>query len=141
LNWAPRSVRLLPTFRYRDSIPGAPHTGFRGCTTTRKTDLLKGTLDLLILRTLDLQPLHGVGIAERIRQVTDGTFVVQAGSLFPALHRLELEGWIAGDWHVNEQGRRVKSYRLTAAGRRQLTAERRLWERIVAAVGQVLEGA
>jgi len=107
----------------------------------KKTDLLKGTLDLLILRTLELQPLHGVSIAERIRQVTGGTFVVQAGSLFPALHRLEVEGWIAGDWQMNDQGRRVKSYRLTAAGRRQLSAERRLWERIVAAVGQVLEGA
>jgi PadR family transcriptional regulator, regulatory protein PadR len=109
--------------------------------TTKKTDLLKGTLDLLILRTLALEPLHGVGIAERIRQVTAGTFVVQAGSLFPAMHRLEREGWIVGAWHLNDQGRRVKSYRLTAAGRRQLSAERRLWERIVAAVGQVLEGA
>jgi transcriptional regulator len=109
--------------------------------TTKKTDLLKGTLDLLILRTLDLRPLHGVGIADRIRQVTGGTFVVQAGSLFPALHRLEVEGWVAGEWHTNDEGRRVKSYRLTAAGRRQLSAERRLWARIVAAVGQVLEGA
>jgi PadR family transcriptional regulator, regulatory protein PadR len=107
--------------------------------TTKKTELLKGTLDLLILRTLDLQPLHGVAIAERIRQVTGGTFAVQAGSLFPALHRLEVEGWIAGEWHMNDDGRRVKSYRLTAAGRRKLSAERRLWERIVAAVGQVLE--
>ena len=109
--------------------------------TTKKTQLLKGTLDLLILRTLNLQPLHGVAIADRIRQVTDGCFAVQAGSLFPALHRLEVEGWIAGEWHVNDEGRRVKSYRLTTAGRRQLTAERRMWERIVAAVGHVLEDA
>jgi transcriptional regulator len=106
----------------------------------KKTDLLKGTLDLLILRTLDLQPLHGVGIAERIRQVTGGTFDVQAGSLFPALHRLEVEGWIAGVWHTNDHGRRVKSYRLTTGGRRKLSAERRLWARIVTAVDQVLEG-
>jgi transcriptional regulator len=110
-------------------------------TTPKKTDLLKGTLDLLILRTLDLQPLHGVGIAARIRQVTDGTFAVQAGSLFPALHRLERDGWISGEWEMNEQARRVKSYRLTAAGRRKLSAERRIWERIVEAVGQVLERA
>jgi transcriptional regulator len=108
---------------------------------TKKTDLLKGTLDMLILRTLELQPLHGVSVAQRIRQLTGGTFVVQPGSLFPALHRLEVEGWIAGEWNMNDQGRRVKSYRLTAAGRRQLSAERKLWERIVAAVGQVLEGA
>jgi PadR family transcriptional regulator PadR len=108
---------------------------------TKKTDLLKGTLDMLILRTLELQPLHGVSVAQRIRQLTGGTFVVQPGSLFPALHRLEVEGWIAGEWNLNDQGRRVKSYRLTAAGRRQLSAERKLWERIVAAVGQVLEGA
>jgi PadR family transcriptional regulator PadR len=104
-----------------------------------KTDLLRGTLDLLILRTLDLQPLHGVAIADRIRQVTGGTFVVQAGSLFPALHRLEQEGWIEGEWTTSEPGRRVKAYTLTAAGRRQLTAEKRLWDRIVAAVGQVLD--
>ena len=109
--------------------------------TNKKTELLKGTLDLLILRTLSLEPLHGVGIAERIRQVTTGTFDIQAGSLFPALHRLEREGWIAGEWQMNDVGRRVKSYRLTTAGRRQLSAERRLWERIVSAVGQVLEGA
>ncbi len=104
-----------------------------------KTDLLRGTLDLLILRTLELQPLHGVAIAERIRQVTHGTFVVQPGSLFPALHRLEQEAWIRGRWTTNDQRRRVKSYSLTAAGRRQLSAERRGWNRIVTAVTQVLE--
>ncbi len=104
-----------------------------------KTDLLRGTLDLLILRTLELQPLHGVAIAERIRQVTNGTFVVQPGSLFPALHRLEQDAWIAGQWTTNDQGRRVKAYRMTAAGRRHLNAERREWNRIVTAVTQVLE--
>ena len=106
---------------------------------TKKTDLLRGTLDLLILRTLDLRPLHGVAIAARIRQVTSGTFVVHPGSLFPALHRLEREGWIDGDWQRNDEGRRVKSYRLTPTGRRKLSAERRLWDRIVLAVGQVLK--
>ena len=104
-----------------------------------KTDLLRGTLDLLILRTLELRPLHGVAIAERIRQVTGGTFVVQPGSLFPALHRLEHEAWIAGEWTTNAEKRRVKSYVLTAAGRRQLAAQRREWDRIVTAVTQVLE--
>jgi PadR family transcriptional regulator, regulatory protein PadR len=104
----------------------------------QKTDLLRGTLDLLILRTLELQPLHGIAIADRIRSVTQGTFVVQAGSLFPALHRLEQEGWIAGQW-TTDQGKRIKSYTLTASGRKQLGQEKRLWNRIVAAVGQVLE--
>ncbi len=105
----------------------------------QKTELMRGTLDLLILRTLELQPLHGVAVAERIRQMTNGTFVVQAGSLFPALHRLEQEAWIAGEWSTTEGERRVKSYKLTAAGRRQLSAEKRQWQRIVAAMGQVLE--
>ena len=107
----------------------------------RKTDLLRGTLDLLVLRTLELQPLHGVGVADRISQVTGGTFKVQAGSLFPALHRLEQEGWIAGTWGTNDEKRRVKSYALTATGRRKLSAEKQQWARIVVAVGQVLEGA
>lgn len=105
----------------------------------QKTDLLRGTLDLLILRTLELRPLHGVAIADRIQQVTGGTFVVQAGSLFPALHRLEQEAWIAGEWTTTADGRRVKSYSLTTSGRRQLTSEKRTWQRIVTAVGRVLE--
>lgn len=105
----------------------------------QKTDLLRGTLDLLILRVLELQPLHGIAIADRIRQVTGGTFDVQAGSLFPALHRLEQEGWIGGEWTVTSDGRRIKSYSLTTAGRKQLAAEKRQWDRIVKAVGQVLE--
>ena len=100
----------------------------------QRTDLLRGTLDLLILRTLDLRPLHGVGIADRIQQVTGGTFVVQAGSLFPALHRLEQDGWIEGEWMASEDGRRIKTYTLPPAGRKHLTAEKRQWERIVAAV-------
>jgi transcriptional regulator len=107
----------------------------------QRTDLLRGTLDLLILRTLELRPLHGVAIADRIQQVTGGTFVVQAGSLFPALHRLEQDGWIEGEWTASEDGRRIKAYTLTPAGRKHLTAEKRQWERIVAAVGQVLEAS
>ena len=105
-----------------------------------RTELLRGTLDLLVLRTVELQPLHGVAIADRIRQVTNGTFMVQPGSLFPALHRLEHEGWISGKWSRTEEGRRVKTYAVTAAGGRRLSTEKRQWERIVAAVGQVLDG-
>jgi transcriptional regulator len=105
------------------------------------TELLRGTLDLLILRTLELQPMHGVAIAERIHQVTRGTFQVKAGSLFPALHRLEQEGWIAGQWETSTDGRRVKSYALTQAGRRQLATEKATWKRIVAAMNQVLDSA
>lgn len=105
----------------------------------RQTELLKGTLALLILRTLQLEPRHGVSIAERIAQITRGTFQIKAGSLFPALHRLEQEGAIEGAWTATETGRRVKVYRITPAGLRQLSAEKRQWSRIVLAVGQVLE--
>jgi PadR family transcriptional regulator, regulatory protein PadR len=104
-----------------------------------RTALLKGTLDLLILRTLELQPMHGAAVAERIEQTTNGTFQVKPGSLFPALHRLEQEGWIAGQWTESADKRRVKSYELTAAGRRQLTTEKAAWHRIVGAMSQVLE--
>lgn len=107
--------------------------------TKPSTELLKGTLDLLILRTLELEPRHGLGIADRIAQITRGTFAVKPGSLFPGLHRLEQEGFIEGAWDKSEQGRRAKFYRLTAAGRRQLSTEKRNWARIVLAVGQVLE--
>jgi transcriptional regulator len=104
-----------------------------------RAELLKGTLDLLILRTLALEPLHGIGVADRIGQLTRGTFSVKPGSLFPALHRLEQNGFIEGQWTTSSQGRRVKSYRLTGAGRRRLEAERRQWSRIAAAIAQVLE--
>ena len=103
------------------------------------TEILKGTLGLLILRTLELEPRHGVAISDRIEQITKGTFTVKAGSLFPALHRLEQEGFIAGEWSLTGAGRRIKLYRLTAAGRQQLAAEKKQWARIVSAVGLVLE--
>lgn len=105
----------------------------------RPAELLKGTLDLLILRTLELEPRHGAAIAERIAQITRGTFQIKAGSLFPALHRLEQEGWLDGAWEVTADGRRVKSYRLTRGGRRQLETEKANWRRIAAAMTQVLE--
>jgi transcriptional regulator len=104
----------------------------------KSAELLQGTLDLLILRTLELQPLHGVGIADRIEQVTGGVFVVGPGSLFPALHRLADRGWIAGDWGELESGRRAKFYAITAAGRKQLVQEKRNWQRVFTAVNQVL---
>lgn len=104
-----------------------------------QTTLLQGTLDLLILRTLALGPLHGVGIADRIAVVTRGTFTVKAGSLFPALHRLEAEGWVSGAWGESPIGRRVKLYTLTNAGRKQLAEEKKSWARVAAAIQQVLE--
>ena len=103
--------------------------------------LVKGTLDLLVLRTLELQPLHGVAIAERIFQTTRGTFQIKAGSLFPALHRLEQDGWIEGAWESPAQGRRIKSYRLTRDGRRHLAAEKATWQRVVIAMSLVLESS
>ena len=107
----------------------------------KSAEMLKGTLDLLILRTLDLRPLHGIAVAERIKQVTAGTFEVGPGSLFPALHRLEQGGWIRGAWGESDRGRRAKFYTITSAGKKQLAAERKQWSRIVAAVGQVLDSA
>ena len=108
---------------------------------TTRTDVLRGTLDLLILRTLSPRPLHGVAIADRIAQVTQGTFDVQPGSLFPALHRLEHAGWTTAQWTTTEEGRRVRTYDLTAAGRRQLVEQEHTWDRVVAAVAQVLRSA
>ena len=105
---------------------------------TTKTDLLQGTLDLLILRALLLQPNHGVGITRRIQQITRGTFDVKPGSLFPALHRLEEKGWLASQWGESENRRRAKYYRLTAAGRRQIDTELANWQRISAAIGRLL---
>lgn len=105
----------------------------------QSTDLLKGTLDLLILKTLELEPRHGVAVADRISQITSGTFNVKPGSLFPALHRLERDGFIAGNWGTTEEGRRAKVYTLSAAGRKQLGIQKRNWLRISVAMGQVLE--
>ena len=105
----------------------------------KRTELLKGTLDLLILKTLELEGRHGLAIAERMEQITRGTFSVKPGSLFPALHRLEQAGAIAGTWTASDEGRRIKSYQLTAAGRKQLAAEKKQWARIALAVSQILE--
>jgi len=104
----------------------------------KSTDLLQGTLDLLILRNLELRSLHGVGIADRIQQQTSGVFVVGPGSLFPALHRLAEKGWIEGKWSETENGHRAKFYSLTASGRTQLAKEKRDWLKVHTAVNQVL---
>jgi len=106
-----------------------------------KADLLRGTLDMLILKTLALQPLHGLGISRRIEQTTDGVSRVPPGSLFPALGRLEQEGWIRGSWGESENRRRARYYELTAAGRRRLGEQELHWGRIVLAISKVLESA
>jgi transcriptional regulator len=107
-------------------------------TMTSRLDLLQGTLDLLILRTLQDEPRHGWAIAERIQQLSRDVLQVNQGSLYPALHRLEHEGWIEADWGISELGRRARFYRLTAAGRKQLARESGDWARITAAIGRVL---
>ena len=101
-------------------------------------ELLKGTLDLLILRTLALGAMHGSAIADRIAQITHGAFQVKSGSLFPALHRLEQEGWIATDWGISETNRKVRFYTLTATGRKQLRVEVANWEQANALVARFL---
>ncbi len=105
------------------------------------TNLLKGTLDLLILKALALNELHGLAISHRIAQITNGTFQVKPGSLFPALHRLEEAGWLSSVWGESENNRRAKYYRLTAAGRRQLRTETRQWETIALAISSALEAS
>ena len=104
-----------------------------------KTDLLRGTLDLLILQTLTLGPYHGLGISRRIGQITRGAFDVRPGSLFPALHRLEEKGWLAAEWGDSENNRKAKYYQLTPAGRRQLREETANWDRIALAIGRALK--
>ncbi|PYV18149.1 MAG: PadR family transcriptional regulator [Acidobacteria bacterium] len=105
----------------------------------RQTPLLQGTLDLLILKSLALGQMHGLGISRRIEQVTHGTFQVKAGSLFPALHRMEEAGWLASAWGESENRRRAKYYRLTQAGRRQLGTETGEWKRVAVAIARALE--
>jgi len=103
------------------------------------TSLLQGTLDLLILRSLATSEMHGLGISRRIQQITQGTFVVKPGSLFPARHRMEDEGWISSFWGDSENNRRAKFYRLTKPGRKQLQVETERWGRISWAIAQALQ--
>jgi PadR family transcriptional regulator len=106
-----------------------------------KLDLLQGTLDLLILRTLLSGPQHGWAISERIQQVSGDVLRVNQGSLYPALHRLEHQGWIKAEWGISELGRRARFYRLTPEGRKQLEVETETWARMAGAIGRVLEMA
>jgi PadR family transcriptional regulator len=105
----------------------------------KKTDLLQGTLDLLVLKALALGPLHGLGVSNRIAQITQGIFQVKPGSLFPALHRMEEAGWLTSSWGESENNRRAKYYRLTRAGQRQLKTETEDWERISMAMAKALQ--
>jgi PadR family transcriptional regulator PadR len=109
--------------------------------TNEQEELMRGTLDLIILKVLALEKMHGLGISRRIEQVTKGTFQVKPGSLFPALHRMEEQGWVASTWGESENNRRAKYYRLTKAGRRQLESETKRWDRISIAIARALEAS
>src|SRR3954468_11948973 len=105
---------------------------------TPNPDLLPGTLDLLILRTLQTEPRHGWAISERIQQISEDVLQVNQGSLYPAMHRLEHQGWIEAEWGVSELGRRARFYRLTSAGHKQLKIESKNWDTLSAAIGRVM---
>lgn len=105
----------------------------------KKTDLLQGTLDLLVLKALALGPLHGLAVSNRIAQMTRGVFLVKPGSLFPALHRMEEAGWLSSSWGESENNRRARYYRLTKSGQRQLKTETEDWQRISLAIGSALQ--
>jgi PadR family transcriptional regulator PadR len=109
--------------------------------TNEQEELMRGTLDLIILKVLALEKMHGLGISRRIEQVTKGTFQVKPGSLFPALHRMEEQGWVASTWGESENNRRAKYYRLTKAGHRQLDNETERWGRIVLAIARALQAS
>jgi transcriptional regulator len=106
-----------------------------------RSSSLRGTLDLLILKALSVDPLHGVGISRRVQQITVGAVEVSYGSLFPALHRLEAKGWLAAEWGDSEHRRRAKYYRLTPSGRKQLEREEREWRRVVEAMSAALRSS
>jgi PadR family transcriptional regulator PadR len=107
----------------------------------KKTDLLQGTLDMLVLKALALGPMHGLGVSNRIAQITQGVFQVKPGSLFPALHRMEEAGWLTSSWGESENNRRAKYYRLTKAGQRQLKTETEDWQRISLAIASALQAS
>ena len=131
LRQGPRGLTRLPYESY-SSEPRAP----RAAIATQ--DVLKGTLDMLILKALELAPMHGWGIGERIAQLSRDVFRLQTGTLYPALHRLMRKGWIAAEWQITENGRRARYYRLTASGRKRLGAERASWARTALAVNRIL---
>jgi PadR family transcriptional regulator, regulatory protein PadR len=106
-----------------------------------KSDLLQGTLDMLILKIVALGPIHGYGISQRIRQISKEVLQVQQGSLYPALHRLEKRGWLAAEWGESDNGRQAKFYKLSAKGRKQLQSEESNWARLAQAVTQIMQTA
>src|ERR1700683_4411741 len=108
---------------------------------TEKTDLLQGTLDMLILKIVALGPVHGYGISQRIRDISREVIQVQQGSLYPALHRLEARGWLEAEWGESDNGRQAKFYKLSPKGRKQLAAEEANWERLAQAVTQIMQTA
>ena len=108
---------------------------------SKPTDLVQGTVDLLIMKTIALEPLHGWAIAQRIRQLSDDILQVQQGSLYPALQRLERHGWITAEWGASENNRRARFYRLTKAGRKKLEQEEAAWQRLSSGIGLVLRKA
>jgi PadR family transcriptional regulator PadR len=108
---------------------------------TEKSDLLQGTLDMLILKIVALGPVHGYGISQRIRQISKEVLQVQQGSLYPALHRLEKRGWLAAEWGQSDNGRQAKFYRMSLKGRKQLQSEESNWERLAQAVTQIMQTA
>jgi PadR family transcriptional regulator PadR len=131
--------KLLLTFYTKRRIYNLQTVYRRVGVGEKKTDLLQGTLDLLVLKALALSPLHGLGVSHRIEQITRGTFQVKPGSLFPALHRMEEAGWLQSSWGESENNRRAKYYRLTRAGQRQLEAEIESWQRISLAITSALK--
>jgi transcriptional regulator len=106
-----------------------------------RKDVVQGTLDLLVLRIIATEPMHGWGVMQRLRHLTDDVFQVTPGSLFPALRRLEESGWASGSWGLSENNRKARYYAITKAGQKQLAREKQNWESITTAVGKVLEGA
>ena len=109
--------------------------------TNPKADLLQGTLDMIILRALSLGPLHGYGVIQRLRQMSDEMLSVEQGALYPALSRIEQKGWVTSEWGVNETGRQAKFYALTRAGRKQLQVEEASWDRLALAIAKVREAS
>jgi len=106
-----------------------------------KAELLQGTLDMLILKALALGPLHGYGIIQRLAQISDDLLVIEQGSLYPALYRIEQQGWISSEWGISETGRKAKSYRLTNTGRKQLALEESNWDLLALAVSKVMQSS
>ena len=107
----------------------------------QKSDLLQGTLDMLILKIVTLGPIHGYGISQRLRQISREVLLVQQGSLYPALHRLEMRGWLSAEWDESENGRQAKFYKLSTKGRKQLSKEESNWNRLAGAVARILQTA